>query len=200
MRGALVMVLAATLTACVTRGVQELPLLPDWPVRQATLSELETWTLRGRVRIATPEESSNGNLYWAQSGASFVADIDGPLGIGGVHIEGDPSAVTLAGSRIETRTVPDPGRELYAQTGVRVPIEGLRYWLLGIPIPGVDAAIELDSDDVAQTIHQSGWRIDYPDYRRWNVNLLPRRITAEYADTRLIIVVGDWDIREQEAP
>ena len=187
------------LSACATRGVQELPALEDWPRRQAVLGDLEDWSLRGRLGIRTPDDASSGSLRWTQAGQEFKATIDGPLGIGGVYLAGDPAAVTLRGSRIETVTVAEPGRELYRQTGLNVPIEGLRYWLLGIPIPGRPADVEVDDASLATRIDQDGWDIEFREYRTWALNPLPRKIVARSRDTTLTIVVRDWDIREQAA-
>lgn len=196
-RAVLCIVLIATLHACATRGVQQLPLLTDWPMRERVMGALDVWSLKGRIGIRTPDDSSSGSLFWTQDRRQFDAQIDGPLGIGGVLLTGNPDEVTLSGSRIETRTVNDPGNELYRQTGLRVPIEGLRYWLLGVPIPGAPSDVSMGSNGLPASIEQAGWTISYKEYRRWSLNELPRRIIAEYGDTRLTIVVRDWDIREQ---
>ncbi|MEL6870656.1 MAG: lipoprotein insertase outer membrane protein LolB [Pseudomonadota bacterium] len=194
---AVVVGLLLTLSACATRGVQELPVLEDWPTRVRIMSALDVWSMRGRIGVRTPDEASSGNLSWVQSRNRFEADIDGPLGIGGVRFRGNADAVTLSGSRIETRTVRNPGIELYRQTGIRVPVDGLRYWMLGVPMPGTPANVTLGDNDLPSGIDQAGWKITFKEYRRWSVNELPRRIIAEYGDTRLTIVIRDWDIREQ---
>lgn len=189
----------AVLSACATRSVQELPLLTDWPMRQAVLGDLELWALRGRIGVRTPDEASSGNLFWQQRGRSFAAEIDGPLGVGGVRLSGDARRVTLSGSRIDTVTVVDPELELLRQTGLRVPVSGLRYWLLGIPMPGVPAQIDFGDDDLPREIRQSGWTIRYTEYRHWTLNALPRRVIAESGDTALTVIVRDWDISERAA-
>ncbi|MEM1438987.1 MAG: lipoprotein insertase outer membrane protein LolB [Pseudomonadota bacterium] len=194
MRRRALVLLVALLAGCATKGVQELPEITDWPMRQDVLGALEQWELVGRIGIRTPEDSSSGSLSWRQRGVDFRAEIDGPLGIGGVQMVGDPRRVTLSGSKIDTVTVPDPERELWRQTGLRVPVAGLRYWLLGVPLPGEPADIVFGEDGLPLSIAQSGWRIDYTEYRRWSLNALPRRIKAESDDTRLTIVVRDWRI------
>ena len=199
MRLALAALLALVLSACATRGVQELPVLTDWPTRQAVLGDLELWALRGRIGVRTPDEASSGSLSWQQRGRRFEAEIDGPLGVGGVRMAGDARQVTLSGSRIDTVTVVDPESELWRQTGLRVPVAGLRYWLLGIPIPGVPAMLDFGDDALPSEIRQSGWTIRYTEYRRWTLNALPRRMIAESGDTVLTVIVRDWDIRERAA-
>lgn len=190
--------LLAVFAGCVSQGVQQLPLLTDWPMRQRVMASLNEWSLRGRIGIRTPDDASSGSLSWQQDRREFDAQIDGPLGIGGVQLAGNPDAVTLSGSKIETTTVKDPANELFRQTGLRVPIDGLRYWLLGIPVPEMPANVTLGANGLPDAIDQAGWKITYKEYRRWTLNDLPRRIIAEYGDTRLTIVVRDWDIREQE--
>ncbi|MFK8051510.1 MAG: lipoprotein insertase outer membrane protein LolB [Woeseiaceae bacterium] len=185
------------LAGCVTRGVQELPLLENWDQRRDVLARLDVWSLRGRIGIKTPEDARSGSLSWDQDKRAFEADIDGPLGIGGVRLVGTPESVTLSGSKIETSTVGDPETELFRQTGLRVPLGGLRYWLLGVPIPDQQADIVFDDAGHAAVIRQAGWTIEYPEYRQWSVNDLPRRIVAQSGATRLTIVVRDWNIVEE---
>ncbi|MEM7611558.1 MAG: lipoprotein insertase outer membrane protein LolB [Pseudomonadota bacterium] len=197
MRWFLLAVAGIALAGCATRGVQQLPLLGDWETRQQVLSTIDNWSLRGRVGIRTPEEASSASLSWTQQSREFNAELDGPLGIGGLRMQGNPRAVTLTGSRIDTVTVADPETELLRQTGVRVPVSGLRYWLLGVPMPGVSADVDVDEQGTARQISQSGWTIRYTEYRRWELNALPRKIEASYADTRLTVIIRDWDIAQQ---
>lgn len=194
-----VLVALGLLSACATRGVQELPELTDWPMRQAVLGDLDLWALRGRIGVRTPDEASSGSLSWQQRGRRFEAEIDGPLGIGGVRMTGDARQVTLSGSRIDTVTVVDPETELWRQTGLRVPVAGLRYWLLGIPIPGVPAALDFGDNALPSEIRQSGWTIRYTEYRQWTLNPLPRRMIAASGGTVLTVIVRDWDIAERAA-
>ena len=194
MRRRLIALLVAGLAGCVSTGVQELPELKGWDMRRDVLGALEQWELVGRIGIRTPEESSSGSLSWRQQGTGFTAEIDGPLGVGGLRMRGDAAAVTLSGSRIDTVTVADPERELERQAGIRVPVAGLRYWLLGVPLPGAPADVVFGDDGLPATIEQSGWRIDYTEYRQWSLNALPRRIRAVSGDTRLTIIVRDWRI------
>ena len=185
---------------CTTTQIAELPDLSDWQTRRDVLGDLPNWELVGRIGIRTPEDASSGSLSWRQRDAAFVAEIDGPLGIGGLVMRGDARAVTLSGSRIDTVTVADPERELLRQAGVRVPVGGLRYWLLGIPLPGVPADIVFGGDGLPLRIVQAGWAIDYTEYRRWALNALPRRIRAESGDTRITVIVRDWRIPGRDAP
>ena len=190
-------VLLAALAGCATRGVQQLPTLENWSQRNDVLTRLTVWSQTGRIGIRTRDEATSGTLKWRQNDRQFFAEIDGPFGVSGLRLTGTPEAVTLAGHKIETRTVVDPEQALLVETGVRVPVAGLRYWLLGVPDPARPSEITLNDDNLAAVIVQGGWTIEYPEYRRWSVNALPRRIRAQSGDTSIVIVVKDWNIAEQ---
>lgn len=200
MRRLALLFVVGLLSACATRGVQQLPEIGDWQMRQAVLGDLRVWGLSGRIGVRTPEEASSGSLFWQQNGRRFDAEIDGPMGFGGVRMAGDARKVTLSGSRIDTVTVVDPETELLRQAGLRVPVSGLRFWLLGIPIPGVPAEIDFGADGLPAEIRQSGWSVRYTEYRQWTLNSLPRRIVANAGDTTLTVIVRDWQILEQSPP
>jgi outer membrane lipoprotein LolB len=198
-RGGLILRLAAAALVAVAAGCETLPSgslpdMPDWASRQRVLGGLDAWSVRGRIAIRTGDDASSGSLSWDQAGRDFLVEIDGPLGIGGLRLEGDPDEVAVSGSRIESAVVPDPGREIWRQTGLHVPVEGLRFWLLGVPQPGMPGDTEFGPDGLPSVLRQSGWVIEFREYENTLGSAMPRRIVATSGDTRLTVLIRRWAI------
>lgn len=166
--------------------------MPDWQARQRVLGELDAWSARGRIAIRTADDASSGSLSWDQTGRDFLVEIDGPLGIGGLRLEGNPDAVAVSGSKIESATVTDPAREIWRQTGLYVPVEGLRFWLLGVPQPGSPAQTDFGADGLPALLRQSGWVIEFREYEDTQGSAMPRRIVATSGDTKLTVLIRRW--------
>ncbi len=65
---------------------------------------------------------------------------------------------------------------MYRTTGWRVPLDGLNYWVLGLPAPDAAASEELDSRGRLKTLAQSGWDIRFLEYTRYGSFDLPSKL------------------------
>jgi outer membrane lipoprotein LolB len=175
---------AIALSACVSK-----PLIPvdaaasasAWQVRQQQLTALHGFELIGRV--AVKGGGLSGALRWEQSGEQFRLRIAGPFGAGAIQMQGTPGLVTIRGKDIDI-TTSEPAAVLAARTGWQLPLDALRWWVLGLPAPAPagEASVALDAQGRATTITQDGWRLHYSDYQSATQPELPGRIEAELAE------------------
>ena len=84
---------------------------------------------------------------------------------------------------------------LGTRLGWSLPVSGLRYWLLGLPAPGLPVVkSSLDSFGRLLRLSQGGWQIRYLDYK-WIENLaLPGKIFVEHPKLRLRLVIDHWHL------
>lgn len=75
----------------------------------------------------------------------------------------------------------DPGTLLQRLTGWRLPVVGLRSWILGIPAPGPVGRLRISRFGVLASLHQAGWSIAYRTYRNTRWGRLPRFMTLKHA-------------------
>ena len=57
-----------------------------------------------------------------------------------------------------------------------MPLAGLHYWILGIPVPAAAERHTLDEWGRLKSLSQSGWDIRFLDYARYDGEELPRRL------------------------
>lgn len=178
------------------------PVLPplllaaDWPTRRAQLQSREDFELRGRVAAAAGEQGFSAGLHWLQDSARGVIRLDGPLGVGGLVIEVDGESLQLATSRGERLDDAAARRELERQLGFELPLSALRYWVRGVPQPGVPAqeAVAVSAPQL-ETLEQSGWRVTYGEYSSGDMAGWPRRLVVEREGARLKLLIERWDAR-----
>lgn len=188
----LVLAAAALLAGCATdRGVA-LPEMSGWQARQTILGNLDNWSFSGRIGVSAGEEGFNGRLRWNQRQDDFEATLSGPLGAGAVQISGDPGGITIVDSEGVTTRLDEPELELRLRYGWTIPVESLRYWALGVPDPDRPAAMNFADGGTLSRIAQGGWIVDISQYREGGGQLMPRRITAENAESRVRLIIDDW--------
>lgn len=185
--------LCIALSGCATtRPSVDLPELTTWELRQEVLASAPNWEFRGRIAVKAGDEGFNGKFNWAQSGDDFSASVSGPLGVGTVRIEGDGRKVTLTDKDGVPTALTNPEAELYYRYGWTIPIATLRYWALGIPDPGGQAATVVDDLGHLTSLEQSGWVVSISRYRESAGQQMPRILTATNPDTRVRMVIDKW--------
>ncbi len=194
-RGAIVAV-ALLLNACATQKGVDLPDISRWESRQVILGQLDQWQFSGRIAVKTSDDGFNGKLRWIQDEDSFRATVSGPLGIGTIRIEGDGGAVEITDKDGTATVLQDVEMELYYRYGWTIPVESLRYWVLGIPDPRVPAETEFDDLDRVSHMKQRGWSVDVGAYREAGGQQMPARLVAKSRETSVRLVIDKWVFRE----
>ena len=167
----------------------EPPNTAAWQVRQNQYQAINYWTVD--ARMATALLGWSGSLNWQQAGQDLQISVSGPLGIGGFKAHGDLNhvqVVTSDGQRLQG----DP-EVLYRQVvGWHFPLRGMRYWALGLPVPGKPSNLSLDTSGRVDSMRQDGWLIQYTEYRDYAGWELPRRMKLEKDDLTVRIVIDNW--------
>ena len=194
--------LAVVGAACLIAACAPLPraapgaaasIVTPWAARRAELQSVAAFALRGRVAVAASGQGFNANVRWEQSGERALIALDGPFGAGGLRVALDGPEFALTTSRGEQLDGLAARDALERQLGFALPVEAMRYWLLGVPAPGQPAVERLD-DGLGRLagLAQGGWQVDYPDYAQTADGPRPRRLTATRGEARMRVVVESW--------
>ena len=188
-------VLSLLLSACASQQGVDLPDIQDWESRQAILGELDQWQFSGRIAVKAHDDGFNGKLRWRQDDDTFSATLSGPLGIGTVRIEGDSDGVEITDKDGVTTVLKNVEAELYYRYGWTIPVESLRYWVLGIPDPRVPAQTEFDELERVRHLQQRGWDVEVGRYREAGGQQMPARLVATGKETTVRMVIDKWIFR-----
>jgi len=167
---------------------------PAWPARQRALAALRDWSVNGRLAVTTAQEGWHVSLYWVQQGPVYSIDLIGPLGQGRVRIQGDAQGVALRTADGQFQRATDADELLERAVGVRIPLNGLLYWVRGLPAPGQPDSLALDEQGRLSRLEQGGWQIDYLDYMPVAPLELPRRIRATQGEIKVQVIVNEWSL------
>lgn len=168
----------------------------DWPMRRAALQALDAWTLDGRIAVAAGEEGFSGGLRWAQARDRADIAVSGPMGGKGlaIRVEGGRAAVLVDGEPLAEAE----SEQLLARhfgAGQALPVAEMRYWVVGVPAPGMEAEETLGADRRLASLLQSGWQVRYDRYLGVGALSLPARIEMTRQGLRLRVVASDWRLR-----
>lgn len=197
-----VTVLAAVLLASCA-GTPPRPPAADpelrWLDRRQALQQLQAWQLSGRISVTDGTENWHARMNWAQFPRGYEIRLRGPLGRGELRLIGAPEGVMLDAGRDRLEYAADPETLLYAHTGTHMPVEALRWWIRGIPVPQRDGRTQLDPYGRLARLIDAGWDVEYKDYVQVAGLDLPRRLFIHKGDIEVRVVVDEWRLPEPES-
>lgn len=166
----------------------------EYEDRAAELRALPGWSLSGRAAIRTEADSGTVSLDWRQIGERYAVNLRAPWGAGTVRVEGGPGAVMLRTADGIEDFATEPGELLAYYTGYDLPLEALRYWLLGVPDPDAESSYALDEQGLVTELRQFGWRIDYRRYGDFGGLALPATVFMYGDGVEVRVAVREWGI------
>jgi outer membrane lipoprotein LolB len=184
-----VVVCALLVGGCVTAPT----LTPaEWSRAKVERQALDHWEMKGRAAVATATDGWTANVAWRQQAANSDLRLNGTFGVGGVRVRSDGQSFDIETSKGEKITADDAAAALEQAIGVPLPVDSLRFWLLGVPAPESDALEELDDKGRLSRLEQDGWQALYDRYVYQHDAWLPGRVRLEKGPLRLRVVVDEW--------
>ncbi|HTU65798.1 MAG TPA: lipoprotein insertase outer membrane protein LolB [Steroidobacteraceae bacterium] len=203
-----VIALAALIGLAMLGGCRTAPVAPakilgpgagaPWSEQRAALEKVDRYALAGKVAVAANGQGFSASLRYDQQPARADLALDGPLGIGGLRVALAGEDLEITNSKGETLDGVAARAELERRLGFELPLDQLRWWLLGLPAPG---ASTLDLEPVTGEIRgfmQNGWRVAINTRAPALGFSLPQRLTAErgggvQGGARLKLFVERWE-------
>lgn len=150
--------------------------------------DMRQWGLTGRISVSTPSDGFTGRFSWRQTQDRIRLDLKGPLGVGGMTIEGDDGRLTLR-RRDDVTVLDDPEADLARLVGWELPVTSLDAWLLGRLDPDFAGSVNSGVDGLASSLRQRGWQADYSAWQMQAGFALPRKLnlTAPELEVRVVI-------------
>ena len=169
---------------------------PDltWQAHAGELSRLRNWSLVGTLAVrSSGGDASRVTLRWRQTRDSYLVRFIGPLGVGLFEVEGSAGEVEARFSDGRSASAASPEVLLEREIGWSVPLQGLRYWVVGAPAPGGPAPeLEIDDHGRLARLGQAGWTVVYERYDDLDGLALPKRIRFSNDAVDATVVVRRW--------
>ena len=179
-----VLTLALLNAACVT---QPQHILGNSAAHSA--AELRDWSASGKIGVSGVEQSGSGSFTWQQQTEQSKLSVRGPVGTGSMQITLDGARLSMQSSDGAQYDAEQVLAELETRLGVAVPVNQLRYWLLGLPGPGAHQWLDANS-----VLEQDGWHIVYGEWLQRGALRVPAKLTLTRERLRIVMVVQKWQL------
>lgn len=172
------------LSACATFQKE-----PDKPYSRASslrFYKIAQWSFDGRLALTGQKDSWSANVGWQHSADKERIRLAGPLGQGATVIQLTGDKVTIDRGNGDVQSSTDPEMFINQQVGMFVPVQSLRYWVVGLPEPE-QAFQETDAG-----FKQSGWLVEYKQMQSVENELMPRKILVSNEQVKLKLIIDQW--------
>ena len=159
----------------------------------ASIEQINAFQFSGRVGVKYDGQGFSGNLRWIHTEQHDEILILSPLGQGVAQIEQNAAGVVLTTSDQKRYEAQDVEALTESVLGWRLPMAGMRYWVLGRAAPG-KADMQFDEMKRPVQLIQDGWQIDYLAYREADGLVMPQKLTMHRQDLEMKLIIDDWVI------
>ena len=165
-----------------------------WKAHRQALTALENWQARGRIAVRTDSDGWSAGFDWTQAGGNYRIRLRGPFGQGALELEGDTHGVWLRRAGQPAVFATDADVLMEQESGWRLPVAGLNYWLRGLPDKQGSTISHLDSAGRLAFLQQRGWQIKYRTYQDYGAVALPTRLALQRDGLRVKVIVDSWEL------
>jgi outer membrane lipoprotein LolB len=193
------LLLSLLLSGC-AHQLPKAPLISeDWPKHQALVEARGNWQATGKLGIKVPNDGGSMGLRWQQQPDQFTIDFTGPFGQNILGITGELNHVILSEPGKDPVSAKTAEELIRKNTGWAIPVTQLAFWVRGLPAPTAKVTrFAPNAQGLIGELEQLGWKVTYGDYLSVNTGAatlaMPGRITAEFKDMRLTLVIREWQL------
>lgn len=165
----------------------------SWSQREAQLNKVRSWHAEGSIGARSAQKGWNAYYSWQEQSKNYSIQLFGPLGVNRMELTGNNQNVTLQ-TTTKTYTANSPEQLVKQQLGWHLPVTNLRYWIRGLPIPGLNFSRTLDTNNHLASLEQDGWNLQYERYVSINGIDLPHKIVLRNPRWQVRLVITQWQI------
>ena len=167
----------------------------QWQARTQQLLAQESWEAHFSLVGNKDQQKFKTRVIWQQINQDqYEIRLKDFIGRTVAIIEGSSEQVvvkTSKGKRYEGSNADEIIRDT---VGLRIPVEGMRYWLRAIPEPSQAYEImSVNNKGLVASAKQSGWKLEYPNYQSHELVQLPTNAVLQFNDIVLTIKVSRWE-------
>ena len=164
-----------------------------WLKHQIAISDITAWNINGRLGVKSEKNSGTATMLWEQSFADYELRVIAPLGQGTYILKGTRDGVVMHGPKNKITMAKTAEQLLYEALGWKIHLNGLKYWVRGVPEPYmVYSELSLDEKGRLTNMKQSGFDVSVLRYTEHNGIFLPEKLTIKSDDIQLKLVIKVW--------
>ena len=162
--------------------------------REARLADWSAWGLTGRLGVEDGWNGGSGRLDWTLREQETLLKFRGAMGQGAWELSRNPAGARLKLADGTEHVADDIDTLVREQTGWRLPVDALAWWVRGLawPLGPAPDKLAFDADGMPERLEQAGWEIDFRRYQEAGGEQLPTRMEARKGGLTVKLAISRW--------
>ncbi|QTF08405.1 lipoprotein localization protein LolB [Brenneria izadpanahii] len=174
------------------------PTSPEWQQHQQKVQQLSQYLTRGSFAYISDSKKLYARFYWEESSSQrYRLLLTNPLGSTELELSAQPGSVQITdnqGKRYVGKDAEDMVRQL---TGMAIPLNNLRQWILGLPGDASDFSLD-DRFLLNKVTYRQGdqnWSVSYQSYNQKVNPPLPENLELTQGEQRIKLRMDNWTVK-----
>ena len=189
------------LTACAInapKGPGKSPDSPQWRQHQQDVRNLNQFQTRGAFAYLSDEQKVYARFFWQQTGQDrYRLLLTNPLGSTELSLTAQPGNVQLIDNKGQTYTATDAEEMIGRLTGMPIPLNSLRQWIIGLPGDATDYSLDdrYRLRELNYTQNGKTWHVTYGGYTSDTQPALPSNVELNNGAQRIKLKMDNWIVK-----
>ena len=189
------------LTACAInapKGPGKSPDSPQWRQHQQDVRNLNQFQTRGAFAYLSDEQKVYARFFWQQTGQDrYRLLLTNPLGSTELALTAQPGSVQLIDNKGQTYTATDAEEMIGRLTGMPIPLNSLRQWIIGLPGEATDYSLDdqYRLRELNYTQNGKTWHVTYGGYTSDTKPSLPANMELNDGSQRIKLKMDNWIVK-----
>ena len=189
---------ALVLTACTVnapKGPGKSPTSPQWQQHQQEVRQLSQYQTRGAFAYLSDQQKVYARFFWQQTGQdNYRLLLTNPLGSTELELVGQPGSAQLTDNHGRHYTATDGEEMIGKLTGMPIPLNSLRQWILGLPGDATDYKLDdqYRLSELNYTQNGKTWKVVYSGYDSKTQPALPSNMELTEGSQRIKLKMDNW--------
>ncbi|HHS9560948.1 TPA: lipoprotein insertase outer membrane protein LolB [Klebsiella michiganensis] len=189
------------LTACAInapKGPGKSPDSPQWRQHQQDVRNLNQIQTRGAFAYLSDEQKVYARFFWQQTGQDrYRLLLTNPLGSTELSLTAQPGSVQLIDNKGQTYTATDAEEMIGRLTGMPIPLNSLRQWIIGLPGEATDYSLDdqYRLRELNYTQNGKTWHVTYGGYTSDTKPSLPANMELNDGSQRIKLKMDNWIVK-----
>ncbi|WEF29900.1 lipoprotein insertase outer membrane protein LolB [Klebsiella aerogenes] len=190
------------LTACAInnppQGPGKSPDSPQWRQHQQDVRNLHQFQTRGAFAYLSDEQKVYARFFWQQTGQDrYRLLLTNPLGSTELSLTAQPGSVQLIDNKGQTYNATDAEEMIGRLTGMPIPLNRLRQWIIGLPGDATDYSLDdqYRLRELNYTQNGKTWHVTYSGYTNDTTPTLPSNMELNNGSQRIKLKMDNWIVK-----
>jgi outer membrane lipoprotein LolB len=189
------------LTACTInapKGPGKSPDSPQWRQHQQDVRNLNQFQTRGAFAYLSDEQKVYARFFWQQTGQDrYRLLLTNPLGSTELSLTAQPGSVQLIDNKGQTYTATDAEEMIGRLTGMPIPLNSLRQWIIGLPGEATDYTLDdqYRLRELNYTQNGKTWHVTWGSYSSDTKPSLPANMELNNGSQRIKLKMDNWIVK-----